>query len=133
MKSHNQLQKMFLPATLPFYLHILIETPALLNFLFRPSEQLSTPAPQAHAVIRQYAILLFSSNLIALIFALRPFDSTSRNVAGALSVYHLAPLVRAVARVVDGDVVCGKGLGGPIVHAVMHSVCFAALVGAFLA
>jgi len=122
-----------LPPSAAFWLHFLLELPASLNFFLRPSEQLPSPAPQAHAIIRQYALLLFVSSLIALIFALRPVDGTSRNVAGALSVYHLAPLVRAGSRVVEGSVDYGKGLGGPMVHLVVHGLCFAGLVGAYLA
>jgi hypothetical protein len=123
-----------LPLTLGFgfWLHFLIEFPASLNFFLRPSEQLSSPAPQAHAIIRQYAVLLFVSNLIALIFALRPVDGASRNVAGALSVYHLAPLVRAGSRIVDGSGEYGNGLGGPMVHLGVHGICFAGLLGIYL-
>jgi hypothetical protein len=116
-----------LPATLPFWFHLLIELPASINFFLQPSEQLSSPAPQAHAIIRQYAVLLFVSNLIALIFALRPVDGTSRNVASALSVYHLAPLMRAGSRIVEGGGEYGKGLGGPALHLVVHGLCFAGL------
>lgn len=114
---------------LPFYIHMLIETPASLNFFFNPSEQLLSPAPQAHAIIKQYAILLLVSNLIALIFATRQLDRTSRNVAGALAVYHLAPLVRAVGRVGDGRY--GKGLGGPVLHVMVHGVAFLGLFGLY--
>jgi hypothetical protein len=120
-----------LPA-LPFWLHLLIELPASVNFFLNPSEQLSSPAPQAHAIIEQYAVLLFVSTLIALIFALRPIDRTSRSVAAALSVYHLAPLVRAGSRIVEGSGDYGKGLGGPIVHLIVHLLCFGALLGAFM-
>jgi hypothetical protein len=121
-----------LPLTLPFWFHSLIELPASINFFFNPSEQLSSPALQAHPIIKQYAVLLFVSALIALIFALRPTDGTSRSVAGALSVYHLAPLTRAGNRIVQGSEYYGKGLGGPIIHLVMHTVCFAGLLKIFL-
>lgn len=117
-----------LPPTLPFYFHLLIETPASINFFFNPSEQLSSPAAQAHIIIQQYAVLLFASALIALIFALRPIDGTSRSVAGALAIYHLAPLVRAVGRIVEGRGVYGKGLGGPFVHLIVHTACCAGLL-----
>jgi hypothetical protein len=121
-----------LPPTLPFWLHLLIELPASTNFFFAPSEQLSSPAPQAHMILKQYAVLLFVSALIALIFALRPIDGTSRRVAGALSVYHLAPLVRAGSRIMEGSGEYGKGLGGPVFHLVVHAVCFAGLLGSSL-
>ncbi|QSZ36328.1 hypothetical protein DSL72_007454 [Monilinia vaccinii-corymbosi] len=99
---------------LPFILHTIVEIPASLNFFFNPSSQLSTPAPQAHAVIQQYALLLFVSSLISILFAWRPVDRTSRNVAGALSLYHIAPTLRAAGRILRGDGF-GKGakaLGG---------------------
>lgn len=112
-----------------FWLHLLIETPAALNFFINPSQQLqlSIASPAAEAVIRQYAILLFSSNLIALIFAIRPDDKTSRRVAGALGLYHLGPALRAISRLVNGETALGAGLGGPVVHLGVHVLCFIAL------
>ncbi|PQE27656.1 hypothetical protein CJF30_00007980 [Rutstroemia sp. NJR-2017a BBW] len=122
------------PPHLPFLLHTLIELPASLNFFLHPSSQFTPPAPQAHAVIRQYALLLFSSSLISLIFGLRPVDGTSRNVAGALGVYHFGPLVRAGLRVWGGDTGGEKKgiVGGPWVHLVVHAVCGVGLMGVFL-
>jgi hypothetical protein len=114
--------------TLPFWIHFIVETPASFNFFLNPSEQLSSPAPQAHAIIAQYAVLLFSSNLIALVFANRPVDGTSKLVAAALAVYHLAPLVRAVSRVMNKEQTYGKGLGGPWVHLGVHGICIFALL-----
>ncbi|ESZ95640.1 hypothetical protein SBOR_3988 [Sclerotinia borealis F-4128] len=123
-----------LPHHLPFLLHTLIEIPASLNFLLNPSSQLSSPAPQAHTLIQQYAILLFVSCLIALIFAWRPVDRTARLVAGALSLYHWAPAFRAACRILEGDGVGKgvKGLGGPGVHLLVHLLCGAGLLGLFL-
>jgi hypothetical protein len=118
--------------TIPFWAHIAAELPASINFFLRPSEQLSSPAPQAHAIIRQYAILLLVSNIIALIFALRPVDATSQHVGGALSLYHAAPFVRAARRILSGDEGYRGGLGGPAVHLVMHSVCLMTLGDLFL-
>ena len=79
-------------------LHILIETPAAINFFLFPSKQLSAYTPQAHAVIKQYALLLFSSILIAAIFAGRSDDQLGGQVAGALAVYHVGPIVRSASR-----------------------------------
>jgi hypothetical protein len=119
-------------ATTPFWLHIIIEIPASLNFFFNPSEQLSSPAPQAHAIIKQYAVLLLVSSFIALILALRPIDRTSKNVAGALSLYHLSPLLRAAGRLMDRGASYGSGLGGPWIHLIVHGLCFVLLVGLFM-
>jgi len=119
-------------STLPFWFHLLIELPASINFFLNPSEQLSSPAPQSHALIRQYAALLFASSLVALIFAVRPVDRTSRNVAGALAVYHLAPLGRALSRIFEGGIGYGKGLGGPWVHLAAHGFCFVELSRMYL-
>ncbi|KAH7410831.1 hypothetical protein BKA64DRAFT_365152 [Cadophora sp. MPI-SDFR-AT-0126] len=115
-----------------FIIHALLELPASLNFFFRPNEQLSSPAPQAHALIRQYAVLLMSSNIVALVFAFRPVDEISRRVAGALAVYHAAPLVRAVGRIASKGEEYGKGLGGPWVHAVVHAGALGTLGWLFL-
>lgn len=131
-------------SSLPFYLHALIETPASLNFFLNPAAQLppavSTLAPEAqaslHFVIRQYAVLLFSSVLIALVFATRSVvDGTGRKVAGALAVYHAAPLARAVWRItetqLEGGLVIGDGkgggLGGPWLHALVHALALLGL------
>jgi hypothetical protein len=132
---------------LPFGAHVLVELPAACNFLLRPSEQLSIPAPQAHAVIQQYGALLLVSVIIALIFALRPVDPTSRissylpkthdqvvtckcvgRVSGALALYHLAPLSRAISRIREGDFGYGQGLGGPWVHLLVHFIVLLGLV-----
>jgi hypothetical protein len=65
---------------------------------------------------------------------LRPVDGTSRNLAGALGVYHFGPLVRAVRRVWGGE---GGGekkgiVGGPWVHLVVHAVCGVGLMSVFV-
>lgn len=120
----------FVLAHVPLLAHILLETPASLNFFLRPSEQLSSPAPQAHSIIRQYAILLLASNLVALIFLLRDVDEVSRWVTGALAVYHVAPLSRALSRLGKGSEYW-KGLGGPRLHALCHGGVLVGLLGVF--
>ncbi len=112
----------------PFLLHILIELPASLNFFFRPSATLKVKQPHAHAVIRQYAILLLTSNLIAGIFLFAPSDAVSSNVSGALALYHFGPLVRAGCRIWDWEGSSKEGLGGPWVHLVLHMICAGALI-----
>jgi len=121
--------------TLPaahFWLHVLIELPASINFFLHPSATISTAqaaplSPQVEAVIQQYAVLLFVSVLVAFIFAIRKVDNTSRRVAGALSIYHLMPLTRASNRLIAGDWGGSGELGGPWVAGSVHAVCFAAL------
>jgi hypothetical protein len=108
----------------PFLVHAMLETPASLSFFLYPSGQLRTYSPQAHAVIRQYAVLLVSSILISLIFAFRPLDELSGQVAGALAVYHLAPMVRAGGRLMGRQAVWQ-----PLLFAAAHGVCLAGLVG----
>ena len=79
-----------------FVLHAAIETPAALNFMFLPGRQIrGMPAPQAYPIVRQYALLLLSSVLIAAAFAYRPTDDLTKWVAGSFSVYHLGPTVRS--------------------------------------
>jgi hypothetical protein len=122
-------------AHIPFLTHLLLELPASINFYLAPSEQLSSPAPQAHALIRQYAVLLASSNLVALTFLLREIDGTSKAVAGALGVYHIAPLVRAIGRLRESDSrgrKYGSRFGGPTLHAIVHGFAFLGLELLFL-
>ena len=79
-----------MPLNIPFFLHILGEFGASVGFFFRPSQTLQRPQPHAHGVIRQYALLLTSTNLIAAIFLTQNHPTEiSRKVAGALALYHL--------------------------------------------
>ena len=102
----------------PFFVHILGEFGASAGFFLRPSQTLRRPQPEAHAVIRQYALLLTSTNLIAAIFLFQDHaTTTSTKVAGALALYHLGPLTRAVMKVWTGERMgIWEGLGGAWVH-----------------
>lgn len=111
-----------------FSLHLLIEIPASINFFIHPSGQLDSPAPQAHTVIRQYAILLFVSNVIAAIFAFRNIDRTSKNVAGALALYHIGPVFRAGTFMMSRDKHKTRAFGGAYLHFGVHLVCLAFLL-----
>ena len=123
--------------SIPFLLHLLVELPAAFAFAIYPSATLPVPQPYAHAVIRQYALLLLSINIIAAIFIFRDHEAytidydglTERRVAGALALYHCGPLIRAGRRIWKGEK--GKrGLSGqPWVHFVAHTVCGMALAG----
>ncbi len=49
-------------------------------------------------------------------------------------MYHLAPIIRAGARIVRGERMFGergKGLGGPGIHFVVHGICFLGLAGLY--
>ena len=120
-----------LPPTFPFLLVILIELPPSMLFLFWPDAQLPAPQPQARALIRQYAVLLTSVNLIALIFCVRPVDETSRLVAGAMAVYQIGPAIRAASRIGRGERWFEGALGGPLVHLTVHMLCLASLLRLF--
>jgi hypothetical protein len=79
-------------------------------------------------MIRQYGVLLFVSVLISTIFALRKADITSRQVAAALTLYHLAPIVRATSRLWGGEIGwLPDDMGGPWVHLVVHIILVLAL------
>lgn len=121
-----------------FLIHIALEVPASLNFYLRPDHQLSAPAPQAHAVIRQYAVSLLSSSLVAAVFAFRKRDETSAWVAAALAVYHLAPLVRAAITIARRRAERGEeGEGdlrepeGPWIRAIVHAAALGPLLWEF--
>lgn len=114
-----------------FLLHLIIETAASINFLLRPSATLLVPQPHSHGVIRQYALLLISSNIIAAVMLNREVDSTSGKVAGALGVYHFGPVVRAVSRIVQRS--SGSGLNEPWLHAFAHMLCGTCLLVSFIA
>ena len=115
---------------LPFLVHILGEFGASYGFWFRPSATLSRPQPHAHPVIRQYALLLISTNLIAGIFLFQDQPSKiSCQVAGALAFYHLGPLTRAALKVGDGRRKgLREGMGGTWMHLGFHSIATAGLI-----
>lgn len=114
--------------SVPFVLHIVIELPAAISFAFLPSATLSKPQSHAHALIRQYALLLFSTIIIAALFI--PHDRNSdgskmqeRVVAGALALHHLGPLIRAVGRFRRGEGTERHLLAQPRLHALVHVLC----------
>ena len=120
------------PAQLPFILHLVVEGPASVNFLFRPSCQFSVLTPHAHAVVRQYAFMLISSNIIALIIILDQGCNygTVKRISGALAIYHLAPIARACGRLQQP-----KSFSNgyePSVHLIAHLICLIALLAEWL-
>ena len=133
MSSHTFRVTEFLHS-FPFMLHIVVELPAATSFAFFPSATFSIPQPHAQAVIRQYALLLLSTVIIAAIFVPqdRKGDGATmqeRGVASALGLYHLGPLVRAAHRSRRRE---GSGrhvLGQPWLHVLMHVLCCLSLGG----
>lgn len=119
-RSSVQLQPSFL-------LHIFVELPASIKFFTKPSFGLANTLPsEAEAIIRQYALLLFVSVMLACIFLRRSKDETSRRVAFALAVYHVAPLARAMWRIYERESQ-KSDLGGPYLHLAAHLFCCTAL------
>lgn len=82
-----------------FLLHVVVEIPACMMFCLFPSRQLGVHTPQAHSLIRQYAVLLLTSIIIAVKFAQRPVDDLSGHIAGALAIYHVGPFLRALSQI----------------------------------
>ncbi|CAL8581081.1 hypothetical protein XPA_006784 [Xanthoria parietina] len=114
-----------------FLFHIITESPASIAFLLNPSMTLAQRQAHAHAVIRQYALLLLASVYIASTFLHCPPDHASRKVAAALAFYHLGPLYRAGCRIRDGEGrVWGMEAvsGNPWVHFGAHGLCFGGLL-----
>ncbi|KPI45052.1 uncharacterized protein AB675_2557 [Cyphellophora attinorum] len=114
--------------TSPLLHHALIELPASLQFLLLPSRQLSHHTPHAHAIIRQYALLLFCSVLVALALALSPPTTPIAQLLHgrlvcALGLYHVGPVLRSGARVLEGWKRRGTGgWGGKEVEAGIYVV-----------
>ncbi|KAH8729458.1 hypothetical protein BGZ61DRAFT_529660 [Ilyonectria robusta] len=128
-------------STIPFLCHILIETPAALTFILRPSSHVSPLPPSAGLLLQSLGGLLLASNLIALIFVRRPLDDVARHVALALAFWHMWPCYRAVVRLsrrADGEIrsgeeaATGKTLGGPAVHLLIHSVLLVMFLGTWM-
>jgi len=72
---------------IPFLIHFLGDFGASYGFCVRPSSTLLELQPYAHPVIRQYALLLISTHLIAANFLFQEHPSSiSYRVAGALAL-----------------------------------------------
>ena len=113
-----------------FTTHVLIETPAAINFMLRPSSTLYTTQEHSHGVIRQYALLLTVTVIVAaLVLSRAVHDLFAAQVAGALALHHLGPMMRAASKIRQ-DRIRGV-LGGPWVHLVAHALCAVALVATF--
>lgn len=120
-------------ASVPFLLHIIIDFPAAIAFAFNPSGTLPVMQSGAHAIIRQYALLLMCSNFIAGSLALQDsqlpgLNPVSQGVALSLAVYHLGPAARAIGRVRRCDET-QSFFANPWLHVFVHVLCAIALLG----
>ena len=119
------------PFNLAFSTHIILESGAAYTFFRNPSFTLAQPQPLAHQVIRQYALLLISTNLIAanFLFQQQPSALSSR-VAGALAIYHFGPITRATLKIRSGEKINRRGvlLGAAWLHAFSHIIILVMLV-----
>ena len=120
-------------ASIPFLMHIIVEFPAAITLAFNPSGTLPVMQHDAHAIIRQYALLLMSSNFIASILALQDsqlpgLNPVSQGVAVSLAFYHLGPAVRAIGRIRRRDET-QSFLANPRLHVSAHILCATALLG----
>ena len=107
--------------------HIIIETPAAINFILSPSATLTSPQLPAHAIIRQYGLLLACTNAMVLfILCSQAEDSRNllleRRIAGVLAIYHIGPLLRALARMRRGEE-GKKWMTRPWLHVLVHGIC----------
>jgi hypothetical protein len=113
-------------AKLPFLIHILVASCSALTFIFRPHRQLQPLSHSAAIILQCYGGCILFTNLISLIFLVRPVvDETTKLVALAFAFCHAWPSYRAVTRLqnnldVQGEL--GNTLGGPIVHLGVHGL-----------
>ena len=108
--------------------HAGVELAAGLNFLVRPSSTLAVPQPHAHAVIRQYGVLLLCTSAIATWAALQPENSVTRDIARMLALYHLAPALRAGRKIQQSQ--AERAFSGAWLFLGVHIALFGALIGA---
>jgi hypothetical protein len=113
-------------ATAPFLVHALIETPAALTFILKPSTQLQPLPPAAALIVQSFGGSILATNLIALVLIRRPFDDVARHVALAFAFWHIWPCYRAYMRIngytKEEESSTTKTLGGPVVHLGVHIV-----------
>ena len=115
----------------PFLFHIIVELPASIAFFFHPSATLAVVQPHAHSVIRQHALLLTSTNLVAWTFLFEDPSPLSARIAAALGLYHVGPIVRSWNRTKadEGTMSMRERWRGPWLHLGVHLVCVVALMG----
>ncbi|KAI8589980.1 hypothetical protein BDZ88DRAFT_451730 [Geranomyces variabilis] len=147
-----------MPLSIPFLAHAVIEAVACVAFFTAPELQLGLAAtapritlansPHVRFLTIQYAALLLSSCFTALIFVFPPAAASSSSsslssddvlgsatrvwAAGALAVYHYAPLGRAAWRCSNGEWRTHNAGGvktWPVVHLLTHALVLLGLLG----
>ncbi len=117
------------PAKIPFLVHELVASPAATVFIFRSHKQLAPLSDAGRLILQCYGGCLLFTNLISLVFLLRPeIDETTRLVAWAFCFWHAWPSYRAIVRMRDGIDTkgeMGRTLGGPTVHLSCHVLLMA--------
>lgn len=114
--------KMTVSTQASLLVHLVIEIPASINFLLRPSSTLSAEQPHSHGVIRQYGLLLFTTNIIVALLLREIFhDELTARIAGVLALYHIGPIARATAKLKQER--SNDALGGPWLHLSAHVLC----------
>ena len=145
------------PRIIFILLHIVIETPAGLNFIFRPSYTLSSPSYDAHPVIRQYGFLLLVTNILLGLLVMdfchdnslvkgleNGFGMASSSehsyvdgqtldrICGILFLYHIGPFWRALLSLCKSQPGRRVGYGGALVVTMVHTAVGAGLLNVWL-
>lgn len=113
-------------SNLAFYLHGLLALPPFFNFLALSFNPTKLPVSQTGYILRNYAFLLLSTSLVSFVHMSNQgpggVDEKTKDgrMALALAVYHIAPIWRATGRILSGEAVWTKEMGGPGVHLGTH-------------
>ena len=145
------------PSIFAILIHVALETPAGLNFIFRPWYTLGSPSPAALPVIRQYGLILLVLNGVLLLLLAHQYQNASKEgmiastsydglatknvrdneqlmgrMCGVLSIYHMGPLLRAIGKRGQKAMPGVTAYGGPTIVIIAHGITLAVLLGAWL-
>ncbi|KAH8090530.1 hypothetical protein HD553DRAFT_7966 [Filobasidium floriforme] len=120
-------------SNLAFYLHGLLAIPPFFNFFALSFNPDRLARSQTGHILRNYAFLLLSTSVVTFVHLANQTLGVEQRVkdgrmALALSIYHVAPIWRAIARITGGEAVWTKEMGGPGVHLGTHLVVMAVLL-----
>lgn len=116
-------------------IHLLVEVPASLSFLFLAGKQVPNASREAVLVSQSYGGLLLATNVLCFLFLCCPradsgFYHARAMLEVCLAVYHVFPIRRAYARINGSGVPrphTSALLGGPLVHLTVHVILFVLL------